>query len=47
LAVLDRTAAECWRTGCRSIAMEADFCVEALREAAALWGAPEFVNTDY
>ena len=26
--------------------MEADFCVEALREAAARWGAPEIVNTD-
>ena len=29
-----------------SITMEADFCVEALREAAARWGAPEIVNTD-
>ena len=26
--------------------MEADFCVQALREAAARWGAPEIVNTD-
>ena len=26
--------------------MEADFCVEALREAAARWGAPQIVNTD-
>jgi hypothetical protein len=24
-----------------SIAMEADFCMEALREAAARWGAPQ------
>jgi putative transposase len=24
----------------------ADFCVEALREAAASWGTPETVNTD-
>lgn len=29
-----------------SITMEADFCVEALREAAARYGAPEIVNTD-
>jgi putative transposase len=29
-----------------SITMEADFCVQALREAAARWGAPEIVNTD-
>jgi putative transposase len=29
-----------------SITMEADFCVEALREAAARSGAPEIVNTD-
>lgn len=29
-----------------SITMEADFCVEALREAAGRWGAPEIVNTD-
>lgn len=29
-----------------SITMEADFCVEALREAAARWGAPSVVNTD-
>ena len=29
-----------------SITMEADFCVEALREAAARWGAPKIVNTD-
>jgi len=29
-----------------SITMEADFCVEALREAAARWGLPEIVNTD-
>ena len=29
-----------------SITMEADFCVEALREAAARWGAPDIVNTD-
>ena len=29
-----------------SITMEADFCVEALREAAARHGAPEMVNTD-
>ncbi|WP_436308170.1 IS3 family transposase [Variovorax sp. LjRoot290] len=29
-----------------SITMEADFCVEALRDAAARWGAPEIVNTD-
>ena len=29
-----------------SITMEADFCVEALREATARWGAPEIVNTD-
>jgi putative transposase len=29
-----------------SITMEADFCVEALREAAARWGAPQIVNTD-
>jgi putative transposase len=29
-----------------SITMEADFCVEALREAAARWGTPEIVNTD-
>ncbi len=29
-----------------SITMEADFCVEALRETAARWGAPEIVNTD-
>jgi hypothetical protein len=29
-----------------SITMEADFCVQALREAATRWGAPEIVNTD-
>jgi putative transposase len=29
-----------------SITMEADFCVEALREAAARWGSPDIVNTD-
>jgi len=29
-----------------SITMEADFCVDALREAAARWGSPEIVNTD-
>ena len=29
-----------------SITMESDFCVQALREAAARWGAPEIVNTD-
>jgi putative transposase len=29
-----------------SITMEADFCVEALREAATRWGAPEIINTD-
>ena len=29
-----------------SITMEVDFCVEALQEAAARWGAPEIVNTD-
>ena len=29
-----------------SITMEADFCAEALREAAARWGAPKIVNTD-
>jgi putative transposase len=29
-----------------SITMESDFCVEALREATARWGAPEIVNTD-
>src|SRR3981081_1068895 len=29
-----------------SITIEADFCVEALQEAAARWGAPEIVNTD-
>ncbi|HET7089944.1 MAG TPA: IS3 family transposase [Anaerolineae bacterium] len=29
-----------------SITMEAEFCVEALREAAARWGAPQIVNTD-
>ena len=29
-----------------SITMEADFCVDALREAAARWGAPQIVNTD-
>jgi putative transposase len=29
-----------------SITMEADFCVEALREAASRYGAPEIVNTD-
>jgi putative transposase len=29
-----------------SITMEADFCVEALREAIARYGAPEIVNTD-
>jgi len=29
-----------------SITMEADFCVEALREAAARHGSPEIVNTD-
>jgi putative transposase len=29
-----------------SITMEADFCVQALREAAACHGAPQIVNTD-
>jgi putative transposase len=29
-----------------SITMEADFCVQALREATACCGAPEIVNTD-
>lgn len=29
-----------------SITMEADFCVEALRDAATRWGTPEIVNTD-
>lgn len=29
-----------------SITMEAGFCVEALNEAVARWGAPEIVNTD-
>jgi len=29
-----------------SITMEADFCVQALREAVARWGAPDIVNTD-
>jgi putative transposase len=29
-----------------SITMEADFCVEALREAIARYGAPEISNTD-
>jgi putative transposase len=29
-----------------SITMEADFCVQALREAAARWGTPDIVNTD-
>lgn len=29
-----------------SITMEADFCVQALREAAARYGAPQIVNTD-
>jgi putative transposase len=29
-----------------SITMEAEFCVEALREAAARWGSPQIVNTD-
>lgn len=29
-----------------SITMEADFCVEAMREAALRYGAPEIVNTD-
>lgn len=29
-----------------SITMEADFCVEALQEATARWGAPQIVNTD-
>ena len=29
-----------------SITMEADFCVEALHEAATRYGAPEIVNTD-
>lgn len=29
-----------------SITMEADFCIEALREAVARYGAPEIVNTD-
>jgi putative transposase len=29
-----------------SITMEADFCVEALSEAVARYGAPEIVNTD-
>jgi putative transposase len=40
------TAAVCGRNGCRSRWMEADFCVEALREAGARWGAPEIVTTD-
>jgi putative transposase len=29
-----------------SITMEAEFCVEALNEAVARYGAPEIVNTD-
>ena len=29
-----------------SITMEADFCIDALREAVARYGAPEIVNTD-
>jgi putative transposase len=29
-----------------SITMEADFCIEALRQAAAQHGSPEIVNTD-
>lgn len=29
-----------------SITMEVDFCVQALREAATRYGAPEIVNTD-
>lgn len=29
-----------------SITMEAQSCVDALREAAARWGSPEIVNTD-
>ena len=29
-----------------SVTMEADFCVEALREATARYGSPEIVNTD-
>ena len=29
-----------------SITMEAEFCVEALREAVQRWGAPQIVNTD-
>ena len=29
-----------------SFTMEADFCVEALREAAARWGVPQIVNAD-
>jgi putative transposase len=29
-----------------SITMEADFCVDALRESAARWGTPAIVNTD-
>ena len=29
-----------------SITMEADFCIEALTEAIARYGAPEIVNTD-
>jgi putative transposase len=29
-----------------SITMEADFCVEALREAIARYGVPEIMNTD-
>ena len=29
-----------------SITMEADFCVQALREAVQRWGAPQIVNTD-
>jgi len=32
-----------WRV---SITMETDFCVEALREAAELYGQPEIFNTD-
>ena len=29
-----------------SITIEADFCIEALKEAIARYGAPEIMNTD-
>ncbi len=29
-----------------SITMEADFCIEALKEAIVKYGAPEIMNTD-